>query len=80
MRFIGNNHAIHFGGVTFVNRVTLAKYVAEAMSKMGKSADQQQEAARVIAGVVDQMEEELREELQQKHYHHDLHVPGVVEK
>lgn len=80
MRFIGNNHAIHFGGVTFVNRVTLATYTAKAMSQMGKSDEQQRETTRIIAGVVDQMEEELREELQQKHYHHDLHVPGGTEK
>lgn len=76
MRFIGNNHAIHFGGVTFVNRVTLAKYVLEEMARFGKTQDQQQEAARFIADAVDQMEDELRDELKQKHYHTDLRMPA----
>ncbi len=78
MRFIGNNHAIHFGGVTFVNRVTLVQYVLEAMAKAGKSTSEQQDMAQLIAQVVDQMEEELRDELRQKHYHADLHMPKTA--
>lgn len=76
MRFIGNNHAIHFGGVTFVNRVTLVKHVLEEMGRFGKTQEQQQETARFIADAVDQMEDALREELKQKHYHSDLHMPS----
>lgn len=76
MRFIGNNHALHFGGVTFVNRVTLVKMVMEEMSRFGKNEEQQQEIARILADVVDDLEEELREELRQKHYHSDLHIPA----
>jgi DNA-binding ferritin-like protein (Dps family) len=75
MRFIGNNHALHFGGVTFVNRVTLVKEVIEEMARFDKTEAQQEEIARIIGDVVDQMEDELREELQQKHYHADLHIP-----
>ena len=76
MRFIGNTHAIHFGGVTFVNRVTLVKHVLEQMARFGKSQDQQQEVARFIADAVDQLEDELRDELKQKHYHSDLRMPA----
>ena len=79
MRFIGNNHAIHFGGVTFVNRVTLAKYVLDEMARFGKPQDQQQEVARFISDAVDQVEEELRNELKQKHYHSDLHMSPTKE-
>lgn len=75
MRFIGNQHALHFGGVTFVNRATLAKYVLDEMANFGKTADEQQEMARILADAIDQMEEELRDELRQKHYHADLHLP-----
>lgn len=74
MRFIGNNHALHFGGVTFVNRVTLVKEVREEMAKFGKTQEQLDEMARILNDVVDEMEEELREELKQKRYHADLHV------
>jgi hypothetical protein len=80
MRFIGNNHAIHFGGVTFVNRVTLAKYILDEMARFGKSQDDQQEVARFIADAVDQMEEELRNELKQKHYHSDLRIANQPDK
>lgn len=80
MRFIGNNHAIHFGGVTFVNRVTLVQYVTEEMARFGKTESEQQEAARIIADVVDQIEDELRDELKKKHYHHDLHMPAAAEQ
>lgn len=80
MRFIGNNHAIHFGGVTFVNRVALVKYVLEEMARFGKTTDQQQEVARFIGDAVDQAEEELRDELKQKHYHSDLHISTQPEK
>ncbi len=75
MRFIGNNHAIHFGGVTFVNRVTLVKEVIEELARFGKNEEQQQEIARIIDDVVDQIEDELRDELKQKRYHADLHMP-----
>ena len=74
MRFIGNHHAIHFGGVTFVNRVTLTNYVSEEMARFGKSDESQMEIARFINDAVDQMEEEVREELRQKHYLQDLGV------
>ncbi len=74
MRFIGNNHALHFGGVTFVNRVALVQKVIEEMARFGKDDEEQQEVARFIADAVDDMEEELREELRLKHYHHDLHM------
>ncbi len=77
MRFIGNNHALHFGGVTFVNRVTFLSYLMEEMANFGKSEAEQQEIARFVADVVDRMEEELREELKRKHYHHDLHMPDT---
>ena len=79
MRFIGNNHALHFGTVTFVNSTTLTKYVLEEMGRFGKTEEQQQEMARIIADVVEQMEEELRNELRQKHYHADLHIPPYSE-
>ena len=75
MRFIGNNHALHFGGVTFVNRVALIKFVVDEMARRGRARDQQQEMAGIIATVVDSMEEELRNELRQKHYHADLQMP-----
>lgn len=74
MRFIGNNHAIHFGGVTFINRVTLVKYVLEEMANFGKPLEQQEEVTRFISDAVDRMEDELRDELKQKHYHSDLHM------
>ena len=80
MRFIGNNHALHFGGVTFINRVTLVHYVTEEMARFGMSDQQQQDVTRIMADAVDRMEEELREELKQKHYHHDIHVPANSEK
>ena len=75
MRFIGNHHALHFGGVTFVNRVTLINYLTDEMSRFGKSPEEQQETCRFIADVIDQIEDELRDELKQKHYHADLHMP-----
>lgn len=75
MRFIGNNHALHFGGVTYVNRTALVKYVLDEMDRFGKSDAEQQDMARIIADAVDQLEDELRDELRQKHYHADLHVP-----
>ena len=80
MRFIGNNHAIHFGGVTFVNKVTLVKHVIEEMARLGKSEQQQHEMTRIIEDVVGQIEDELRSELTQKHYHADLHVPATPPK
>ena len=80
MRFIGNNHALHFGGVTFVNRVTLVQHVTEEMARFGKSEDEQLAVARFIADAVDQLEDELRDELKQKHYHADLHIPVTSEK
>jgi len=80
MRFIGNNHALHFGGVTFINRVTLVKLVEEEMARFGKSEGEILEVARIIADVVDQVEEELRDELRQKHYHHDLHMQPAEQK
>lgn len=80
MRFIGNNHALHFGGVTFVNHVTLLKYVTDEMARFGKSEAQQQELARIINDAVEDMEDELRAELKQKHYHADLHVPESEQK
>ena len=80
MRFIGNNHALHFGGVTFVNRVTLLQYVTDEMERFGKTEEQQQEMARIIGDAVDQMEEELRDELKKNHYHSDLHVQEKTEK
>lgn len=76
MRFIGNSHALHFGGVTFINRHTLVQLMLEELSRFGKSQEQQQEMARVVADVIDQVEDELREELKAKHYHHDLHMSG----
>ena len=76
MRFIGNNHAIHFGAVTFVNRVTLVEYVIKRMAAIGKNQEEQNQATGIIAAVVDQIEEELRDELRQKHYHADLHMPA----
>ncbi len=79
MRFIGNTHAIHFGGVTFVNRVTLVKYVLDEMTRFNMSPSQQQEMARIINDAVDTMEEELRGELTQKHYHADLHMADKPE-
>lgn len=75
MRFIGNNHALHFGGVTFVNRVTLVQYVIEEMARFGKNEGEQQEITRILATCVDRMEDELRAELREKHYHADLHMP-----
>jgi hypothetical protein len=79
MRFIGNHHALHFGGVTFINRHTLTQYVLEEMGRFGKSDDEQQEMARILADVIDQVEEELRDELRQKHYLQDLnaHQPAT---
>ncbi|HAU38772.1 MAG TPA: hypothetical protein DCX07_13780 [Phycisphaerales bacterium] len=78
MRFIGNNHAIHFGGVTFINRVTLVSYVEEEMARAGKSSPQQLEVARFIKDAVDRVEEELRVELRAKHYLADLHEPQAA--
>lgn len=75
MRFIGNQHALHFGGVTFVNRVTLLSKVRQEMAEFGISQSQQDQMAGIITDVVDQLEEELRDELRQKRYHADLHVP-----
>ena len=80
MRFIGNNHALHFGGVTFINRVTLVDYLREEMTRFGKSDDHQAEFLRYVNDVVDQVEQELREELKAKHYHHDLHIPDQPAK
>ncbi|HOD81445.1 MAG: hypothetical protein BWX88_03907 [Planctomycetes bacterium ADurb.Bin126] len=75
MRFIGNNHALHFGGVTFVNRVTLVQEVREELAHRGRTPHEQDWAIDLLNTVVDKLEEELREELRQKHYHHDLHMP-----
>ena len=75
MRFIGNNHALHFGGVTFVNRVTLLQTVTREMERFGKSEADQQELANIIHFCIDEIEDELRQELKQKHYHADLHIP-----
>ena len=51
------------------------QYVTDEMARFGKSQDEQDEIARLITDAVDSMEEELREELRQKHYHSDLHMP-----
>ena len=75
MRFIGNQHALHFGGVTFVNRTTLVQNVLAELADFGKSQEEQQEMARILGDVIDQMEDELRDELRNKHYHADLHLP-----
>jgi hypothetical protein len=75
MRFIGNNHALHFGGVTFVNRATLLKEVHEEMEQYHFDAEMRDKVSAIIKAVVDQIEDELRQELKAKHYHHDLHVP-----
>jgi len=74
MRFIGNNHALHFGGVTFVNRVTLVQQVRDEMARRGRTPHEQDWAIDLLNNVVDKLEEELRDELRQKHYHHDLHM------
>lgn len=74
MRFIGNNHALHFGGVTFINRATLIRYVTQELEQFGKSQEQQQEIALLVNEAIDRMEDELRDELKLKHYHADLHI------
>ena len=76
MRFIGNNHALHFGGVTFVNRVALLQYMTDEMTRFGKTTEQQAEIVRFMNDCVDQMEDELRQELREKHYHSDLKMPS----
>jgi hypothetical protein len=51
----------------------------EEMARFGKPEQDQQEIARIIADVVDSLEDDLREELKQKHYHADLNIPASSE-
>lgn len=74
MRFIGNHHALHFGGHTFINDVTLLNSVIREMINAGKSSAFQEEVTSLITQAVHKAEQELRDELRQKHYHHDLHI------
>lgn len=74
MRFIGNHHALRFGGHTFVNNQTLINYVIREMIERGRSDADQEEATNIINAVVHKVEQELRDELTAKHYHHDLHA------
>ena len=74
MRFIGNHHALHFGGHTFINNGTLIKYAIKEMMARGKSSADQEEMTTILKKVVDVVEQELRDELKEKHYHHDLHM------
>lgn len=74
MRFIGNHHALHFGGHTFINDVTLVNYVIKEMIAAGKSSELQEEMTAIINQAVHKVEQELRDELRQKHYHQDLHA------
>lgn len=74
MRFIGNHHALHFGGHTFINDVTLLNSIIREMINAGKPAAFQEEVTALITQAVHKAEQELRDELRQKHYHHDLHV------
>ena len=74
MRFIGNHHALHFGGHTFINDVTLVNYAIKEMIRRKKSDAEQEEVVSILNSVVHTVEQELRDELKQKHYHQDLHV------
>jgi hypothetical protein len=74
MRFIGNHHALHFGGHTFINDVTLVNYVIKEMIRRKKSSAEQEDMVGILNSVVHTVEQELRDELKQKHYHQDLHV------
>lgn len=74
MRFIGNHHALHFGGHTFINDVTLVNTVIREMINAGKPSAFQEEVTAMITQAVHKVEQELRDELRQKHYHQDLKV------
>ena len=74
MRFIGNHHALRFGGHTFINNQTLVNYVIKEMIEQGKSDSEQEQVTEFINTVVHKVEQELRDELKAKHYHHDLHA------
>ena len=74
MRFIGNHHALRFGGHTFVNNQTLVNYVIKEMIEQGKTDAEQEQVTELINTVVHKVEQELRDELKAKHYHHDLHA------
>lgn len=76
MRFIGNQHAIHFGGVTFVNHVALVNMVIRELIAANKPAALQEEMTDILNQVVRRMEQELRDELRQKHYDADLALPA----
>ena len=76
MRFIGNHHALHFAGHTFINNTTLTKYVIQEMIRLHKPEEEQNEVTKIISDAVHKVEQELRDELRAKHYHHDLHIPG----
>lgn len=79
MRFIGNHHALHFGGHTFVNNATLINYAIKEMIARGKSSAEQEELTKILTKVVDVVEQELRDELKEKAYHHDLHMEMTAE-
>jgi hypothetical protein len=49
--------------VTFVNRVTLLQAVTRELERFGKSEADQQELANIIHVCIDEIEDELREEL-----------------
>ena len=74
MRFIGNHHALHFGGHTFINNQTLVKNVIQELIRLKKPEALQQEITKILNDAVHNVEQELREELRQKHYHQDLHM------
>ncbi|HNX27260.1 MAG TPA: hypothetical protein PKK48_07620 [Phycisphaerae bacterium] len=78
MRFIGNHHALHFGGHTFINDVTLINTVIREMINAGKPAAFQEEVTDIITQAVHKVEQELRDELRQKHYHQDLQVQDAA--
>ncbi len=79
MRFIGNHHALHFGGHTFVNNGTLINYAIKQMIARGKSSAEQEDLTKILTKVVEKVEQELRDELREKHYHHDLHMEANAE-
>ena len=44
------------------------------MIEQGKSDSEQEQVTEFINTVVHKVEQELRDELKAKHYHHDLHA------
>ena len=66
MRFIGNHHALRFGGHTFINNQTLINYIIKEMIERGRSSQDQEEATDIINTVVHKVEQELRDELTAK--------------